>query len=481
MQSLSLSLVSMLTPFHRLPLSRRSRIERGLRLGAGGLLGGLGLLGCHELTGSQSLPAGTANPATYNTPAGARSLRNKAIVKLEFALPRFIVNEGLLTDELESNQIGASPGVLSSSSLPPGGSLDERILPALSSGTGTFADFDYANLQTVRAYANQALGALAAYDTIAADTATSKVLRGELYALEGYAEISLADFFCSGVPLSTLDFQHDFTYHASSTTAQVYQDALTKEDSAQRLADTSTQVLNLARVLRGRALLDLGQYAQAAQAVAAVPDGFQYQLAVQWAHPTGINLLNDAATVSDGEGANGLPYVSGGDPRTVVTNIGTSTTGAVLYFPTRYSPDNFTPFTVADWIEARLIRAEAALQAHDTTTWLAQLNDLREHALVTGQTTTLADTTDPGRVNGSDSARVSLLFHERAYWLFLTGHRQGDLRRLIRQYGRDPNHVYPTGPYLAPGAGRYGTDVNAPIPVTEDPNPLFHGCLNRDA
>jgi hypothetical protein len=89
----------------------------------------------------------------------------------------------------------------------------------------------------------------------------------------------------------------------------------------------------------------------------------------------------------------------------------------------------------------------------------------------------LAPLVDPG----SDSGRVSLLFGERAYWLYLTGHRQGDLRRLIRQYGRDQSTVYPIGIYFGPGVGIYGSDVTAPIPYTETPNPLFHGCFDRNA
>ena len=122
-----------------------------------------------------------------------------------------------------------------------------------------------------------------------------------------------------------------------------------------------------------------------------------------------------------------------------------------------------------------MIRAEGALHTGDVANWLAQLNYLRKHATVPGQTDTLATLADPGM----DTARVSLTFQERAYWLFLTGHRQGDLRRLIRQYGRSQDQVYPTGPYLAPGTGLYGTDVTAPIPTTEYANPLFHGCLDR--
>lgn len=447
--------------------------------GAMGILSLSSLMGCNELTGRQPLPAGTNNSSFYSTPVGALGMRTAAIYAVEQALPQYLTDAGLLTDELESDQTGASPGVLSSSSLSPGGSLDERILPELTSGAGTKADGDYANLQAIRGSVNQALGALAAYDT----ASNVPVLRGELYALGGYAEVLLADFFCSGVPLSSFDFQKDFIYQPSSTTTQVYQDALVKEDSALVLASASDTVQNLARVLKGRALLDLGQYAQAAQAVAAVPDGFQYQLAIQWS-PNGsnLNLLNQSSTVSDREGHNGLPFIASGDPRTTVVASGTTDQfgnplPAPLTFPTKYSSGGYSQFTVADWIEARLIQAEAALQAHDTTTWLALLDHLRETAMVPGQTTVLSDTTDPG----SDTARISLLFQERAYWLFLTGHRQGDLRRLIRQYGRRQDQVYPIGPYLAPGAGQYGTDMTAPIPSAEYANPLFHGCLTRGA
>ena len=134
---------------------------------------------------------------------------------------------------------------------------------------------------------------------------------------------------------------------------------------------------------------------------------------------------------------------------------------------------------VADWVEARLIQAEAALQAapDDTssqaTGWLGIRNHLRETAI----TPALPDTTDPG----SFDARVDLLFRERALWLFLTGHRLGDLRRLIRQYGRDQSTVFPVGPYDA-GSGTFGTDVNAPIPPDERKyNPRFTGCMGRGA
>jgi hypothetical protein len=451
------------------------------------------LAGCKDLTGSPGLPAGTPDPSTYNTPAGAIEMRNAAVFEFEQALPQYVVDAGLLTDELEDPNTGAvaaSQGVSDP--------LDERILPEGTSG----GIHDYQNFQGVREFANQAIGALATYDTAAANRDSAAVLRGELYALEGYTEIMLADLFCSGVPLSTLDFQKDFTYAPSSTTTQVYYAALAKFDTALTVAAASDNVVNLARVGRGRAWLDLGQvvpgaYDSAAAAVAAVPEGFQKTYSIDWIYSFGSqtsepsDVLNSVATVSDREGVNGLPFLSSGDPRSAVDTVATQfeTPNNVfveltvpLTFPVKYSTalssNSYASFTVADWIEARLIQAEAAWHGVATGqgSWLDQLNALRTNAI----SPELPQLADPG----TPAAQVQLLFQERAYWLFLTGHRQGDLRRLLRQYGqysafRSQQQVYPAGPYLAPGAGVYGTDVTVPIPTQEYANPDYHGCLDR--
>ena len=86
---------------------------------------------------------------------------------------------------------------------------------------------------------------------------------------------------------------------------------------------------------------------------------------------------------------------------------------------------------------------------------------------------TVADITAAG-------GAVNLLFAERARWLWLTAHRLGDLRRLIRQYGRPANTVFPTGPYFKINFANYGTDVNFPVPITEKNNPNFTACLDRN-
>jgi hypothetical protein len=435
-------------------------------------------MGCHDLT-NQHLPAGIPDPSSFSTPAGAMGMRNAAVYNFELALQQYIIDSGLLTDELTDIGTGFGGGGAPVVGLGPD-PLDERSLPERMTGTGQDGSDSYSALQKARGSIDQAIGALAAYDTSA-----PPALRGELYALNGYLDILLADFFCSGVPLSTLDFEGDYTYHPGSTTQQVYADAVAKFDTAIALSNDSARILNLARVGKARALLDMDSVTAATTVAALVPDGFQDTLALQWTKGN-QNKLNILGTIADAEGRNGFRYRTGDDPRTRVVQGGTSTlTHLALYFPDKYQRGlggfGYAPVLIASWIEARLIRAEADLRAHNYNAWLTTLNALRDSATVVGQTEPLDPLTDPGDTP-NDSARVALLFHERAAWLFLDGHRQGDLRRLIRQYGWPQDAVYPTGPYFAPGIPQYGSDVNAPVPVLyEDPNPLFHGCYDRNA
>ena len=55
----------------------------------------------------------------------------------------------------------------------------------------------------------------------------------------------------------------------------------------------------------------------------------------------------------------------------------------------------------------------------------------------------------------------------------------GDLRRLIRQYGRTQDVVFPNGQFFK--GGTYGTDVNFPVTTDENPNPKWNGCIDRNA
>jgi starch-binding outer membrane protein, SusD/RagB family len=337
----------------------------------------------------------------------------------------------------------------------------------------------YLNLHRAREGAEQAAKSLATFNA-------SDPRIGEMYAISALVHILLGENYCSGVPFSTT--QPELTYGDPQTSKQIYNRAIARLDLAKQNAFGNATVTSLEAVLRGRALLDLANnsgdvagFTAAANAVVNVPTTFTYQAY----HSTSTSRENnfmytdifsaDRLSVSDREGTNGLNFGSASDPR-VPLEIPTANGGLSRF-------DNVTPMirflryntlsapvVHASGIEARLIEAEAALSAGDVATWLAKLNVAR--ATVSG----LAPLTDPG----TPAARVDLMFRERAMWMFMTGHRLGDLRRMVRQYGRGAETVFPTGAYHKDNLVR-GTDVNIVIPISERNNPKFSGCLDRNA
>ena len=169
-----------------------------------------------------------------------------------------------------------------------------------------------------------------------------------------------------------------------------------------------------------------------------------------------------------------MPFRSVADPRTPFARVPATDVGfdnQTPQFDNRRYIDRKNFVTLATGAEARLIEAEAFLRAGDNVNWLARHNALRaappSYLAPTGGTiAAMAALVDPGTAVG----REDLHFSERARWLWLTAHRLGDMRRLVRQYGRAINAVFPSGAYLKQSF-TYGPDVNFPVPVDERNNP----------
>jgi hypothetical protein len=318
----------------------------------------------------------------------------------------------------------------------------------------------------------QLLSAISMFERVAPDS-TARI--GQLYGLVGHLSIFFGENYCAGVPLSSRDADLRPVYGQPLTTAQLFDSALAALDAAVLSAAGSERELNMARIGRGRALLNLGRFSEAAAAVASVPTDYVYNVYYGTAFGNENQFFpgdapQNSFTVPEQEGMNGINWRSANDPRVpliLFPIMGYDGVTEVWYFA-QYNAGG-QPIRLATGIGARLIEAEAALQGGDPVTWLAIHNTLR--TTVPG----LDPLVDPGTAAG----RVDLHFRERAFWLFLTGHRLGDLRRLVRQYGRAANTVFPIGPYR--DSGSYGTAVSYALPAVESINPHYVGCLDRDA
>lgn len=359
---------------------------------------------------------------------------------------------GLLTDEMTSHRGGTEH-------------MDSRAV-----NENTFPSTVWSLVGTSQ---TQLIRARKALDQYVAASATRSTQMAQLQALEAYVYTLTAEHYCNGVPIGDANDADPKTVNL--TNAQLYTRALAAFDSALNLAPaTDAAVRNLIAVGKARTLMNQGtsQYAAAAALVANVPTAYTYL--VQHSKTTIINDVYDwmVATPNFGvvnrEGGTGLDYLTANDVRIKFGATRPGQDGSPAIMPTKF-PLGDTPVELASGIEARMIQAEAALAASDVTGYLGFLNGAR------ATTTGLAPLTDPG----TQAERVNLLFRERAFWTWLTAHRIGDMRRLIRQYSRGAETVFPTGAYFK--GGLYGTDVNLIPSNAERNNSGFKGCADRSA
>lgn len=302
----------------------------------------------------------------------------------------------------------------------------------------------------------------------------------EMWSMNGYTNLFFAEFYCSGVPFSDTPNEGDIVYGDRQTTAEIITAAIASFNAAAASAGGSSDQANLAAIGLGRAHLNNGDYPAAAAAVAGVPDGWEYLVRSKTGGTNGqrnaiyeMNHSQRRWSLSDNEGGNGPTFRSAEDSRVPWADSGENgfDEETRLYHQLKFSSWE-DDVALASGTEARLIRAENELATAGP--WLATLNALRSAA-------GLADLVDPGTA----AARVDMLFDERARWMFGTAHRLGDMRRLVRQYGRAQNTVFPDGAFFKGGV--YGLDVNFPIPFEEHQNEALAAlagetlCIDRGA
>lgn len=343
------------------------------------------------------------------------------------------------------------------------------------------------NLYRTRTRANESIAAL----NIAQPNL--RALIAEMYLARGFAEMQLALDFCNGIPISDGNAVPPVDGPPQST-QQVFTRAAASLDSAILYAngtDAQSVLMNRsAKVVRARVALALNDFATAGTMVTGIPTAFAYQHTFSLTTSSntlwGQGLSARRYSVGDSiEGnkrdirvTNAIPFASSKDPRLPVTiPVSGSINGqdGLTYTRTTGMWVQLTPVDVVNGVDARMVEAEVALKAGNVTQWLAIHNALRAAPPKLGeiQPAAMPPLVDPGTTD----ARVSLHFREKAFWTFSRGQRLGDMRRLIKQYGRTEANTYPQGVHYK--GGSYGKDVNLPVVTAERNNPLFTGCTDR--
>lgn len=449
------------------------RTSRRLSLALVGALGAAGVLSLAACDTGELLDASTPDiidPTDVESPAGANAVRVGALARFTQATTgteSLVLLGGLFADEWVNGDTFTDRHEIDQRRVQPGNSFL------------TTAD---RNLHRGRLSAAQAVGLMDRYLPNAPGWQ-----KAEMHMIQAYLVNLAAEVYCNGLTFSDVAPDGTLAYGTPISTQAAYQRALGHaEDGLAAVTGTTandTRVRNALQLVRGRILLNLDQPAQAATAVSGVPTAYTYQMfhSVTAFDNAGWswNVNSRRYSVATNEGGNGLPFATAGDPRVPVCEAPCPQVGVTsatrddasrplhvqLLWPARESA---VPFMQG--VDARMIEAEAALRAGNAQAALDILNQARA-------TVGLGPLTDPG----TEAGRLDQLFREKAFWTFARGHRMGDLRRLVRQYGRAQNTVFPTGEWHKAGAS-YHSDVNMPIPLAESNNPNVGNniCTDRN-
>ncbi|WP_445735563.1 hypothetical protein [Mariniflexile sp.] len=340
---------------------------------------------------------------------------------------------------------------------------DTRILQ----NTNSDMDRIFSNMHRARAGAEAAIELAQGFGGV-------PEVESEMQSIVGYAYIMFAETFCGGVPFSKVPSDGGaIIYGEPLSQDQMFNAAITWFEQASASSNGNTDLVSLARVGKARALLGLGQISAAANEVATIATDFVYNIEHSdnsFRQENGIFTMSTVRrefSIADGKGGNGLMYRSANDPRTPWdggTEIGQD--GITLYYNQLKYTDENASVVLASGIEARLIEAEAQADSDSGVGTHTIHNALRatmglpalDFSALTGDALMLAH------------------MSERAFWLYSTGHRQGDLRRLVDVYGMQASDVFPWGSYFK--GGSYDSNLKFPVPQSEANNPNYVGCLD---
>jgi starch-binding outer membrane protein, SusD/RagB family len=406
---------------------------------------------CSEITSLKQENPSLLDANALYTPNNAQVLVNGAIGDFECAYNRYVVGSGIFTDELTVaiSQTGnfdydarrlntnATYGTNNCSSPTPSSVQQPGI---------------YTPLSVARATTDTAAAKLEGWTD--AQVANRQKLIGQSYAYAGYSLILLGEGMCS----AAINLGPEIQPPALFTEAVA---RFTKAIAAATAANDAT-TLNLARVGRARALLDLGgatNLGAAAADAALVPTTFVVSTSSDATNTRRQNaafvaISQSSFTTVDPAYRNVL--VPGGttpDPRVAVTDLGRNgtATGSRVWVPTKYFTVT-TTMRVASYAEAQLIIAENAASVGDINGAVTAINNARS------RTAGLPNYVAPVGATGADLK--AQIIEERRREFFVEGHRLGDMRRYGIAFTPAQGTPYQYG-------GVYGPQTCFPLPDVE--------------
>ena len=405
---------------------------------------------CGDLLSLKQSNPGQVDASTLYVPSNAQIIVNGAIADFECSYMRYVTGSGIVSDEI-------SAAIANTANF----NYDRRLITptdAYAGGGGTGCGGAqqpgfYTGLSTARADADTAH---ARFEEWTDEQVPNRVrLMAQLSTYAGYSILILGEGMCSAA----------INVGPELTSAQLFQEAKLRFDLAITEATTANDAttLNLARLGRARALLNLGDLTAAAADAAQIPSNFLVSVSADAVNTRRQNTVFIHITQSffgtvDASFRNVTMENGQPDPRVAVTNSGRtgSAQNTPVWTPNKYPAAN-SAIPLAKYAEAQLIIAEARIAAGDLAGAATAINNARNSGGRTGMPQYSAA--------GQTAAQVKAqLIEERRREFFLEGHRLYDIRRF-----QLPLNPAAGAPYTV-GGGVYSDAICFPLPAVERNN-----------
>jgi hypothetical protein len=374
-------------------------------------------------------------------PVNAQLVVDGAVSDLECALSSYVMAYGLITDELDDAALSQAQF-----------DFDRRTFTAAggayaTGGCGTTAVT--VPVSTARFTTDHALTLLDGWTD--AQVPNRKRLIATAAAYAGFSYILLGEGQCT----AAVDGGPELT------PAQIFALAEQRFDRAITEAPgiPDNNLLNMARIGRARARLNMGKTTEAVQDAQLVPNGFVFNARYNDANGRARNGVYQALFRGNGTTVGpafrGLTFDGVVDTRTLVVNTNLRAFDQVnfIWTATKYNLPT-SPIALAKWQEAQLIIAEVQGGA----TAVNIINALHTAAGI------------PATFASSDPVAImAQVVEERRREFFLDGHRGYDINRLGLAQNPPAGTAYPKG-------GFYGDMKCLPLPdVERNNNPTLKG------
>jgi len=404
--------------------------------------------GCSDVMSlEQEAPSRVVANDLY-TPGNAQLLVTSTVSDYECALGQYIIATGLVGDELIDAQLSQV-----------GWDYDRRTITAAlpiyatNGCTSIQVPGYYTPISIARATADRILTSLEGWTD--QEVAGRQGLIATAAAHAGFSLVLLGESACS----AALDAGPELTPTQILTEAEA---RFTKAIAAAQAANNTT-TLNLARVGRARARLDLKKYADAKADASLVPDAFVHNATYSAAGSRRENLVftQQFRGLFSSVDPSFRALTVGGVPDTRVVVVDAGSVGhdrATRVWRTTKYPLISSPIPIASGDEAILITAEADLEAGNIAAAVAGINKLRTKSSL------------PQYAGGTTAEVRAQLIDERRRELFLEGQRFGDIIRFSIPQTPAAGTAYPAK------GGVYGNQICFPLPdVERNNNPTLAG------